>query len=161
MKKVNRWGVAAVVLPLALGMTSGLAFGAKEGKPAGHGRCAVGFERGIMRQLDLSAGQKEQLKAQRQAHQQSIKDGLNNKGQARQGEMQAHRAKMQALVLADNFDQAAANELAQSMVAKQAEHKVKMLAKQHQMLSILTPEQKAKFAQLQNEHFAKCQAKRQ
>ena len=59
------------------------------------------------------------------------------------------------MLLADTFDEAAANELAKQMVEKQTERRVKMLEKQHQMLSILTPEQKTKYVELQKERSEK------
>lgn len=61
---------------------------------------------------------------------------------AKMAQMKAHHEKVQALVLADNFDEAAANDLASQMVAKQTERRVAMLKKQHDMMSVLTAEQK-------------------
>jgi len=82
-------------------------------------------------------------------------------GQANRSEkfakMQAHQEKVQALVLADNFDQQAAQELANEMVAQRSEMKVTMLERQHQAMSILTAEQKTKFKQLQAERAQECQ----
>ncbi|KOO11405.1 hypothetical protein AKJ18_29285, partial [Vibrio xuii] len=49
-----------------------------------------------------------------------------------------------------DFDKAAANELAKQMVEQQSERRVQMMERQHQMLSILTPEQKAKFVEMHN-----------
>ncbi|MDW2111183.1 Spy/CpxP family protein refolding chaperone, partial [Vibrio sp. 2089] len=64
--------------------------------------------------------------------------------------------KMQSLLLADTFDEAQATALAKEMVERQTEHRVKMLERKHQMLSVLTPEQKAKFVKLQNERMQEC-----
>lgn len=78
--------------------------------------------------------------------------------------MQAHQQKVQNLVLADSFDEQAAQILANEMVTKQAERRVKMLEKQHKAMSILTADQKAKFKELQAERMQDCQerfAKRQ
>ncbi|MDC5849211.1 CpxP family protein [Vibrio europaeus] len=161
MKMTKKLVVAAVVLPLTLGTASAFAFGGKDGKKGGHGECGGGFDRGIMRQLDLTDAQKDQMKEMREASKQEMKTAFKENFEARHTEMQAQKEQVQALVLADNFDQAAANELAKTMVEKQTERKVKILEKQHQMLSILTPEQKTKFVELQKERSAKCQEKMQ
>tara|TARA_Y100001956_G_scaffold1064_1_gene1350 strand:+ start:4139 stop:4642 length:504 start_codon:yes stop_codon:yes gene_type:complete len=161
MKMAKKLVVAAVVLPLTLGTASAFAFGGKDHKKGGHGECGGGFDRGIMRQLDLTDAQKDQLKEMREAGKKEMKANFQANFSERQAEMQAHQEKVQQLVLADNFDQAAADELAKVMVEKQSERKVKMLEKQHQMLSILTPEQKAKFVELQKERAGKCAEKMQ
>lgn len=108
-----------------------------------------------MQQLDLTADQQAKLKEMRGANRDQMKNEF--KGQ-KQAQMQAHHAKVQALVLADNFDEAAANELAKEMVDQQVSHRVKMLEKRHDMLSVLTPEQKVKFQELQQERMQKCMA---
>lgn len=161
MKMAKKLVVAAVVLPLTLGTASAFAFGGKDHKKGGHGECGGGFDRGIMRQLDLTDTQKDQLKEMREAGKKEMKANFQQNFAERQSEMQAHHEKVQQLVLADNFDQAAADELAKVMVEKQSERKVKMLEKQHQMLSILTPEQKVKFAELQKERAGQCAEKMQ
>jgi len=161
MKMAKKLVLAAVVLPLTLGTASAFAFGGKDHKKGGHGECGGGFDRGIMRQLDLTDAQKDQLKEMRESGKQQMKANFKENFETRQAGMQAHHAKVQALVLADNFDEAAANDLAKSMVEQQTERKVKMLEKQHQMLSVLTPEQKAKFAELQQERAGKCADKMQ
>lgn len=160
MNMTKKLVLAVAVLPLALGTASAYAFGGKDGKKGGKGECG-GFDRGIMRQLDLTDAQQEQMKEMRQANKEEMKAAFKENFETRYAEKQAEKAKVQELVLADNFDQAAANELAKSMVEQQTERKVKMLEKQHQMLSILTPEQKAKFVELQGERAEKCQEKMQ
>ena len=57
---------------------------------------------------------------------------------------------------ADSFDEAQATALAKEMVERQTEHRVQMLERKHQMLSVLTPEQKAEFVKLQNERMQEC-----
>ncbi|WP_192859501.1 Spy/CpxP family protein refolding chaperone, partial [Vibrio parahaemolyticus] len=49
-----------------------------------------------------------------------------------------------------------ATALAKEMVERQTEHRVKMLERKHQMLSVLTPEQKTEFVKLQNERMQEC-----
>lgn len=160
MKLAKKLVLAAVVVPLTLGTASAFAFGGKDHKKGGHGECG-GFDRGIMRQLDLTDAQKEQLQEMREAGKKEMKANFKGNFETRHAEMQAHKAKVQELVLADNFDQAQANELAKAMVEKQTERKVKMLEKQHQMLSILTPEQKDKFVELSQQRADKCAEKMQ
>ncbi len=78
----------------------------------------------------------------REANKAEMKAKFADGKEARMAERQAHHEKVQALLLADNFDAAAANDLAKEMVEKQTERRVKMMEKKHQMLSVLTPEQK-------------------
>ncbi|POC01068.1 stress adaptor protein CpxP [Vibrio vulnificus] len=162
MKLAKKMVLAAVVLPLTLGTASAFAFGGGKGHHKGpDGECGMGMERGMMRQLDLTDAQKEQLDAMRGSNRAQMKEMHQGNFAANQAERQAQHAKVQVLLLADNFDQATANELAKQMAEKQAERRVKMLEKQHQMLSILTPEQKAKFVELQNERMQECSDKMQ
>ncbi|TMX45393.1 CpxP family protein [Vibrio sp. Hep-1b-8] len=157
MKLAKKVVLAAAVLPLALGTASAYAFGGKDHNNGGngrHGECGGGFDRGIMRQLDLTDAQKTQLQEMRETNNQQKKAVFH-------AEKLAQKAKVEQLLLADNFDQAAANELAKAMVEQQTERKVKMLERQHKMLSILTPEQKAKFVELQQERATECAEKMQ
>ncbi|MGY3685742.1 CpxP family protein [Vibrio coralliilyticus] len=153
MKTAKKLVLAAVVLPLTLGTASAFAYGGKDHKKGPHGE--FGFDRGIMRQLDLTDAQKDQLKEMRQANKTELKAKFKDNFESHHAEMQANKEKVQALLLADTFDEAAANELAKQMVEKQTERRVKMLEKQHQMLSILTPEQKTKYVELQKERSEK------
>ncbi|MGD1467912.1 CpxP family protein [Vibrio harveyi] len=160
MKTAKKLVLAAVVLPLTLGTASAFAFGGKDHK--GHrGECGMGMDRSIMRQLDLTDAQKDQLKEMREANKAEMKAKFADGKEARMAERQAHHEKLQALLLADNFDAAAANDLAKEMVEKQTERRVKMMEKKHQMLSVLTPEQKTKFVELQKERQQKCGEKMQ
>lgn len=161
MNTAKKMVLAAVVLPLTLGTASAWAFGGggKDNHKGPRDECRVGLDRGIMRQLDLTEEQQAQLKEMREAGR-SEKKG-NKASPNRQAEMQAHRAKVQALVLADTFDQAAAQELAKEMVEQQTQHRVAKFEKEHKMLSVLTPEQKAKFVELQQERATECGEKMQ
>ncbi|WP_394249159.1 CpxP family protein [Vibrio profundi] len=154
MKMTKKLVLAAAALPLVFGTASAYAFGGKGEHKDMRGKCG-GFDKKIMRQLDLTDEQQAQLKEMRKASHEEMK--------GKRGEhfanMQAHQAKVQELVLADNFDEAAANELAQQMVEKQSERRVAMLKKQHQMMSILTAEQKDQLKELQQERFQKCSDK--
>ncbi|CAE6887747.1 COG3678 P pilus assembly Cpx signaling pathway [Vibrio sp. B1REV9] len=161
MKSAKKLVLAAVVLPLTLGAASAFAFGGKDHHKGPNGECGMGMDRGIMRQLDLTDAQKDQLKDMREANKAEMKAKFADGKEARMAERQAHHDKVQALLLADNFDEAAASDLAKEMVEKQTDRRVKMLEKKHQMLSVLTPEQKAKFVELQKERQQKCGEKMQ
>jgi len=161
MKTVKKLVLAAAILPLTLATASAFAFGGGKGHHKGgpDDECGMGMDRGIFRELNLTDAQKEQLDSMRQAGRKEMKAQFKGKFADNQAERQAQHAKVQALVLADTFDANAANELAKEMAAKQAERRVQMLEKQHKMLSVLTPEQKAKFVDLQNERMQECGAK--
>ncbi|NNN48561.1 CpxP family protein [Vibrio sp. 2-2(8)] len=152
MKMAKKLVLAAVILPLTLSTASVFAFGGKEQHKGPNYECG-GFDRGMMQQLDLTSDQQAKLKGMREANREAMKG--EHKGQ-RQAKMKAHHDKVQALVLAENFDAAAANELAKEMVDQQVAHRVKMLEKRHDMMSVLTPEQKAKLQTLQQDRMQKC-----
>ncbi len=164
MKLAKKMVIAAAVLPIAFGSASAFAFGGGKGgdHKGGHDfvkKCG-GMDKRVMRQLDLTDDQKDQFKELRQ---QGREGGKGNKSEMF-ASMQAHQQKVQNLVLADSFDEQAAQILANEMVTKQAERRVKMLEKQHKAMSILTADQKAKFKELQAERMQDCQerfAKRQ
>ena len=162
MKMTKKLVLAAAALPLVFGTASAYAYGGGDkGDHKGmHGKCG-GFDKKIMRQLDLTDAQKDQLKEMREANKAEMKAKFADGHEARMAERQAHHDKVQALLLADNFDEAAANDLAKEMVEKQTERRVKMMEKKHQMLSVLTPEQKTKFVELQKERQQKCGEKMQ
>ncbi|CSA30323.1 repressor CpxP [Vibrio cholerae] len=144
MKLAKKMILAAAVLPLTLGTTAALAYGGHGWDKEGDGHCGDRGERGIWKQLDLTAEQQAQLKEMRA-----------NRGQSHDA-MKALHAQERALVLAADFDQAAAENLAKQMVDQQVTHRVKMMEKRHQMMSILTAEQKAKLQTLQQEKMAEC-----
>lgn len=155
MKISKKLILASVVLPLIIS-TSAFAFGGENHKgPHEECRPGFGFDRGIMKNLDLTDTQKDQLKTLRQANKDEMKKRFSeNKPKT---EMRAERTqKMNNVLLADTFDPAKATALAQAFANKQVERQVDILSKQHKMLSILTPEQKAKFVELQKEHLEDC-----
>ncbi|EGQ7844928.1 CpxP family protein [Vibrio alginolyticus] len=156
MKSAKKLVLAAVVLPLTLGAASAFAYGGKNHHKGPRDECGMGMDRGVMRQLDLTDAQKDQLKEMREANKVEMKAKFADGKEARMAERQAHHAKVQSLLLADNFDEAQATELAKEMVERQTERRVQMLERKHQMLSVLTPEQKAKFVELQNERMQEC-----
>ncbi|PFG55058.1 protein CpxP [Vibrio sp. ES.051] len=156
MKSVKKLVLAAVVLPLTLGTTSALAYGGKDHHRGARDECGMGMDRGIMRELNLTDAQKGQFESFRDANRAEMKGKYAENRQAYKAERQAHHAKMQSLMMADDFDQAQATALAKEMVERQTERRVKMLERKHQMLSVLTPEQKTEFMKLQNERMQEC-----
>ena len=143
MKMTKKLVLAAAALPLMLGTASAFAYGGGDkGDHKGmHGKCG-GFDKKVMRQLDLTDAQKTELKEMREANRAEMKEKHAGNKADKMAKMKAHQEKVQDLVLADTFDEAAANDLASQMVEKQTERRVAMLKKQHQMMSVLTAEQK-------------------
>ncbi|MGR5389927.1 CpxP family protein [Vibrio crassostreae] len=157
MKMTKKLVLAAAALPLIFGTASAYAYGGGDkGDHKGmHGKCS-GFDKKVMRQLDLTDAQKAELKEMREANRAEMKEKHSGNKADKMAKMKAHQEKVQALVLADNFDEAAANDLASQMVEKQTERRVAMLKKQHQMMSVLTPEQKTQLKEIQQERMTKC-----
>ncbi len=154
MKTTKKLILAAAVLPMVLATATVSAFG--HGGKSAHGGKHKDFDRGVMRQLDLSAEQEQQLRDMREAKR---AEHEANK-ETRIAEKKAHHEAVQALVLADTFDQAAAEELAKTMVEQQAERRVQQMAYQHEVFSILTAEQKAQLKELRAERMEKMSQKK-
>lgn len=138
MKFSKRIAATVIALPLMMGSMSAMAFGGKhhdgEGMHGGKGMMGKHLLRGV----DLTDEQKAELKNLREQKRESMKA---NKGEFRT-QMMAERQQMQELMLADNFDEAAVRALAEKMVDQQVERRIAMVKSQHEMMSILTPEQK-------------------
>ena len=146
----------AIALPLALGSASALAYGG--GKlHGGKGFCGAGPEgRNGLYELELTVDQQKQLKALREANREAMQA---NRGE-RRAAMQEEHQQMQSLLLAENFDEQAVRALAQKMSEQQLERRVAMLKNRHEMLKILTPEQKTKLQELQAKRAERCEARR-
>ncbi|TOD63843.1 CpxP family protein [Vibrio parahaemolyticus] len=155
MKSVKIFVLAAIVLPLTFGTAGALAFGGQHYHNGPHDECGMGMgmDRGVMRHLNLTQAQQEQLRSLRDTNRAEMRSKYAEHHQARRAE---HHAKMQSLLLADTFDEAQATALAKEMVDLHTEYRVRMLERKHQMLSVLTPEQKAEFVKLQNERMQEC-----
>ncbi|EOD81703.1 zinc- resistance associated protein [Grimontia indica] len=138
MKFSKRIAATVIALPLMMGSMSAMAFGGKhhggEGMHGGKGMMGKHLLRGV----DLTDEQKAELKTLREQKREAMKA---NKGEFRT-QMMAERQQMQELMLADNFDEAAVRALAEKMVDQQVERRIAMVKSQHEMMSILTPEQK-------------------
>ncbi|MGO2235177.1 stress adaptor protein CpxP [Marinomonas sp. UCMA 3892] len=154
MKMAKKLILASVVLPLVLS-TSAFAFGGKDHKGPQE-ECRPGLDRGMMKELNLTDSQKEQFKTLRQANKEEMKERFTDKKEQGEKARMAHFDKVNSLLMADKFDPAKATELAQEMSDKHVKRQVDMLSKQHKMLSILTPEQKTKFIELQKERMEDC-----
>lgn len=161
MKMTKKLIIASIVLPLVLSTGSALAFGGKDnkGNKGGHGECRVGLDRGMMKQLELTDAQKEQLKTLRKATKEERKNKASGSPEQHQAERLAGLEKVNNLLLADKFDPAKATEIAQEMAQKQIKRQVSMLNNQYKMISILTPEQKTKFVEIQKERLSNCAEK--
>lgn len=156
MKMSKKLIIASIALPLALSATGAFAFGGKHHQDR-HEECRQGLDRDMMKELNLTDSQKEQFKTLRQANKEEMKERFKGEQPEQRGELREDRAKkLNDLLLADKFDPAKATEIAQERSNKQVERQVKMLSKQHKMLSILTPEQKKQFVELQKERLEEC-----
>ncbi len=150
MKMAKKLILASLVLPLAISAGSAFAYGGKDHRGS-HNDCRSGMDRGMMKDLNLTDEQKTQLKELRQANKDTMKRGGKEPAQ-----QEAHRNQLNELLLADTFDSAKAKALAEQMSGKHTERQVEKLSKQHQMLSILTPEQKTQFIEQQKKHMEEC-----
>jgi protein CpxP len=155
MKMSKKLIIASIALPLALSATGVFAFGGKHHQDRQE-ECRPGLDRGMMKELNLTDSQKEQFKTLRQTNKEEMKERFKGEPEQR-GELREDRAeKLNDLLLADKFDPAKATAIAQEKSNKQVERQVQMLSKQHKMFSILTPEQKEQFVELQKEHLEEC-----
>ncbi|MBD1557414.1 CpxP family protein [Vibrio sp. S9_S30] len=158
MKFTKKMVLMAAVLPFALSGVSAWAFGGKDHQKAGHaygGKCGVGMDKGVLRQLDLTDEQKAQFKQLRE----DAKKNRKGKSEDMHIKMQSFQQDIQQLVLADTFDEHAARDLATQMVEAQTEKRVNMLKQQQKAMGILTSEQKVKLQELQQESGDKCAEK--
>ncbi|WP_413285659.1 CpxP family protein [Vibrio sp. MA40-2] len=153
MKLSKKIIIAATALPMVFATTSAFAKGGNnmDGKKQGS------FDKGLIRQLDLTEEQKDQLRDLRQANRDENREDRGANRATRMAEMQANRLAIQDLVLADDFDQEKAEQLAKLMVEKQTERRVQQLENQHEMLSVLTAEQKEQLKELQAERIESMQ----
>ncbi|MCG3729621.1 CpxP family protein [Vibrio cincinnatiensis] len=147
MNMTKKMVLAAVVLPLTLGSASVFAYGGK-GKPNHDGMCGMHNERAMTRELKLTPEQQSQMKALREQNRQTMQEKRKS---GPRDEMRSIREQERNLMLAPDFDQAAATELAKQMVDMHVERRVEMMKNRHQMMSILTDEQKEKLQTLQQE----------
>lgn len=166
MKKMTKVLLATAVLPVVLGSSSAFAKGHGDDDSRGKRdrddsrfeQCERHDSRGMMRDLDLTAEQRDKMRDLREA----ARDDMQKERDAHRDQMRALHQQEGKLMLGANFDEKAAQELAKQMVDIQAAKRVEMMKHRYEMMSILTPEQKAKFAELQEKQMAnmdECDAK--
>ncbi len=142
--------MGALILPLAIGSTNALAKGGKKGE------CKMGFERGIFRKIDLTEEQKTQIKDMMEQRRESCKVQKEAQREAHMAEKKALKANEHKLILADSFDEQQANELATQMIDAHKSRYVESLKARHELMSLLTDEQKAQVEQLMAERMEKA-----
>ncbi|WP_300176113.1 CpxP family protein [uncultured Aliivibrio sp.] len=165
MNMMKKMILGAVVLPLSLASASAFAAGGhheggmKGGMKGGEGmhgsKCMMKANKKAFKDLELTDSQEDQFDAMRDARKAEHKA---KKGQKRQptAEMKADHKAMQNLMLSDNFDEQAVRSLAEKMSERQIDRRVEMIKKRHEMMNILTPEQKTEFKANQDKYIADC-----
>ncbi|WP_298443019.1 periplasmic heavy metal sensor [uncultured Ferrimonas sp.] len=151
MKRSTKIGLAALVLFSSVGAY------------AGHGHDGHDRQRGaqgihkMLFDLDLSSEQRAEIrtilktaKTERKQH----------KSQPSEAAMSQHRAAMQALMDASQFDAVAAAALVEQRQTKQQQRAIKGMQLRHQVMQVLTQAQRdelyAKQQQRQQRHSGKC-----
>ncbi|WP_299016965.1 CpxP family protein [uncultured Photobacterium sp.] len=160
MTKFKKTVLIAIALPFALGSASVLAYGGghkggHHGYQDGRGGCGNFDGREMFRDLDLTDEQRDQVRDYRRAN----RDAMRTEYREHFDSMRGYHQQMQNLMLAENFDENAVRALAKQMSDQQIEHRVAMLQKRHEMLKVLTPAQKEKFKQLQQDRRSHCEGR--
>lgn len=155
MNMSKRVLVVMMALPLLVGSVAYADGGHRDGGHyGGKGGSACGMH-GAMEQLNLTDEQKAEMKALRQ----SGKERMYAKGS--DDNRKAHHEKVDKLIMAEQFDEAQAQEIADEMASMHSQRIVQRFANQHQMMSILTPEQKEKWLELkQGKDSMECDRKK-
>lgn len=161
MNMMKKMVLGAVILPLSLASASVFAAGGKDhhggmrGEGMEGGKCMMKANKKAFKALDLTDVQEDKFDEMRDARKAEHKA---KKGQKRQptAEMKADHEAMQNLMLADNFDEQAVRDLAEKMSERQIDRRVEMMKKRHEMMNILTPEQKVEFKANQDKYIADC-----
>ncbi len=156
MKMAKKLILAAVVLPITLGSAAAFAAGGKgpgQGRDFG-GECGNGgmMNPAVFSQLNVTPEQKAKMAELRLKQ----RDEMQAQRAGKHAEMRAFKLKERELVMSSNFDEAAANKLAQQMVERRAEQRVEMMKNRHDMMNVLTADQKAKLTSIQQERMNDC-----
>jgi len=142
MKKMTM-AVAALVIavPLSASVLAGGRGDCWSGDGAGYGKHgeAMGMMGPMMRDLDLSAEQRDQIR--------SMMQGQRDLHQQNWEQRSEYRQQMHQLMMADTFDEAAAKKLIEAQTAQHQQQMLERLKLHHQVLGVLTPEQKAEYQQ--------------
>lgn len=146
MKTLSPLKIAFFVLAIGVPFTGMAALERGEPEPPAHHDKEMrrhGGMHGMLRELDLSATQKTEIKQLFTQLKQDRSESRPSKDQRT-----AHKAEMLALISAPQFDEARARQL---LGEKQQAHEARAIAHlqlQQQIYQLLTPEQQAKFEQL-------------
>lgn len=112
--------------------------------------------RWTMSKLDLTDEQKQQVKDIQSAKKQQLQTL-----KAEQGDRHANRDELNALIHAEEFDESAFMLLQQKKAEQQAQVSLISAKSKHQMLQLLTVEQKQKLAELKQQQMEKRQLKKE
>ena len=159
MNVLKKYLVATLALPLMLGSVSTFAYGGGpeqrgDMKPGGDS-CGFKGHHSMFRMLNLTPEQRDEIRNIRQSDFSKMKDEMK----ASRSEMQTIRAEEDKLLLSKDFSLDQAMALAKKLADKQIERRVHMLEIKHKMMSVLTPEQRTKWAELRQDmpnKFEKC-----
>ncbi|MDC0610069.1 CpxP family protein [Vibrio sp.] len=158
MKALKKCILAAAMIPVVLGSASAFAHNGdkdRDGKRPMMQDCRPDGERDMMRKLNLTPEQRDQLHDIRHEQREEMRADMD----AHRAQMQAFRAEEDKLLLSKDFSPEQAKALAKKMSDQQIERRVHMMENRHKMLSVLTPEQKAKWSELRAQGpkaFAEC-----
>ncbi|CAM2978887.1 Spy/CpxP family protein refolding chaperone [Vibrio rarus] len=156
----KKWLAVAMMVPLTLGSASVLANGKKDGDKGHKGghACEMRMDgKKAFRGLDLTDAQKTEMKKIRD----EVRASKKAEGDSKRQQMKSMKDQEQQLVLAADFDEAKAQQLASSMVAERTAMKVEKMRTMHRMMSVLTDDQKQKLVDKQAEKATKCEQKMQ
>ncbi|GAA0551480.1 hypothetical protein GCM10009098_18900 [Rheinheimera aquimaris] len=101
--------------------------------------------------LDLTDNQREQIKQLMQQQREAFK---------REGRDNAAHLQLQALLIAEQFDESAARQLLEQQQQRAVEKRLTMLKLQHQVLQVLTEEQRQQLAE-KHQHWQQKKLQRQ
>ncbi len=152
--KMKKFAIAALLVPFALGSASAMAFG---GGKDNRGNGDMNYK--MLRQLDLTDEQKEEIKEISKTQREAMKASMEENRETKMAEMQQHKAAELDLVLSADFNEADAQALAATMVEKQQTRYVEKLRLQNEVLNVLTEEQKEELKTLQAERMAEMAEK--
>jgi len=157
-RRINALGLKAGVMILALSMAAGYASaqntngdpapfrgGRGPGGPGGRGGGPIGFLGPIAMmasQLELSDGQKEQMKSIAQSHADEWKGLLAREQQARRAQM--------AAIAAPQFDEVLIRQRSAELAAVDADASVARARARGELLQILTADQQAKLKDIES-----------
>ncbi len=143
-----------VILPLSLASTSALAAHHEDDK-----KCMMKVEKKAFKELNLSDSQKEKLAELRKSYKEKNKARKEQRQQLKvdiKTARKAEKQEMQNLILANNFDEQAVRNLIEKMLQPKIDSRVEMARQRHQMMNVLTAEQKTKFKTYSDKHAADC-----